>query len=160
MVEKSKSKQSGKFDSLEQEVYLNLWRAYDRLRAFEDEVFGPSGITSQQYNVLRLLASHNPEAVPTLTIADKMISKAPDITRMLDRLETALLIQRTRPVVNRRQVLINITAAGLRLLDEISEPLHRCHSKQLGHLDRDELEQLAVLLRKVRKPHEPDKTPW
>lgn len=160
MAEKSKRKQAERFDSLEQEVYLNLWRAYDRLRALEEEVFAPRGITSQQYNVLRLLALHHPEAVPTLTIANKMISKAPDITRMLDKLEASTLIQRTRPVENRRQVLINITVAGVRLLDEIAKPLHLCHSKQLGHLDRDDLQQLAVLLRKVRKPHEPDKTPW
>jgi len=160
MKEATKKTQSGKFDSLEQEVYLNLWRAFDRLRNLEDEVFVPRGITSQQYNVLRLLALHHPQAVPTLTIGDKMISKAPDITRMLDKLETASLIQRTRPPENRRMVLINITLVGLKLLGEISVPLRQCHSKQLGHLSQSELEQLASLLRKVRKPHEPEKTPW
>lgn len=149
-----------KFDSLEQEVYLNLWRTYDRLRSMEDEVFGPRGITSQQYNVLRLLAAHHPDSVPTLTIADRMISKAPDITRMLDKLEASSFIQRTRPPENRRMVLISITSSGLALLGEIAEPLQQCHSKQLGHLDKLELEQLGSLLRRARKPHDQRKNPW
>ena len=158
-AEKSR-KETSKFDSLEQEVYLNLWRAFDRLRSIEDEVFLPLGITSQQYNVLRLLESNHPESVPTLIIGDQMISKSPDITRMLDKLEKASFIQRTRPSENRRTVLINITSAGLKLLEEIAVPLNRCHKKQLGHLSQVELHEMASLLRKVRKPHEPEKTPW
>ncbi len=158
--EKSSKPQSNRFDSLEQEVYLNLWRTYDRLRSIEDELFAPRGITSQQYNVLRLLAAHHPKPVPTLTIAERMISRAPDITRMLDKLETASFIQRTRPLENRRLVLINITAKGLRLLDEIAKPLQECHAKQLGHLDKAELDQLVSLLKNARKPHEQDKNPW
>ena len=148
------------FDSLEQEVFLNLWRTYDRLRSMEEGVFGPRGITSQQYNVLRLLAAHHPDAIPTLTIADRMISKAPDITRMLDKLEAVSLIQRTRPQENRRMVLISITSSGLALLAEVAEPLQQCHTKQLGHLDKLDLEQMVLLLQRARKPHEQTKNPW
>ena len=160
MTKSSNKQQIGRFDSLEQEAYLNLWRTYDRLRAIEDTVFGPRGITSQQYNVLRLLAAHHPEPVPTLTIADRMISKSPDITRMLDKLETAALILRTRPAENRRMVLISITKGGLGLLQEISEPLQQCHTKQLGHLSKRDLAELVSLLRSARKPHEQEKNPW
>ena len=148
------------FDSLEQEVYLNLWRTYDRLRAIEETVFGPRGITSQQYNVLRLLAAHHPDPVPTLTIANRMISRAPDITRMLDKLEVGQWILRTRPLENRRMVLISLTTRGLELLDEISGPIQKCHEKQLGHLSKQELNQLAALLRSARKPHEQEKKLW
>ena len=158
--EKSSKPQSSRFDSPEQEAYLNLWRTYDRLRAIEDDLFAPRGITSQQYNVLRLLAAHHPKPVPTLTIADRMISKAPDITRMLDKLEAASFIQRTRPLENRRLVLISITSGGLGLLREIAKPLQECHSIQLGHLSREELEQLVSLLKNARKPHENDQNPW
>lgn len=158
---KSRDKpQTGRFDSLEQEAYLNLWRTYDRLRAIEDTVFGPRGVTSQQYNVLRLLVAHLPEPMPTLTIADRMISKSPDITRMLDKLEARELILRTRPLENRRLVLISITKGGLSLLEEIAEPLQRCHTEQLGHLDEKELARLVSLLRSARKPHEQEKNPW
>ncbi len=155
-----KTDKTVEFDSLEQEVYLNLWRTYDRLRALEEEVFGPRGITSQQYNVLRLLAAHHPEPVPTLTIANQMISKSPDITRMLDKLENGSLILRTRPAENRRLVLISITKNGLDLLNNIALPLKQCHEKQLGHLSQRELEQLASLLRVARKPHEEEKKLW
>ena len=154
-----KTNKTVEFDSLEQEVYLNLWRTYDRLRALEDEVFGPRGITSQQYNVLRLLAANHPEPLPTLTIATRMISKSPDITRMLDKLEMQSLILRNRPAENRRLVLISITKHGLELLNDIAGPLHLCHEKQLGHLSPRELEQLASLLRSARKPHEQEKKP-
>ncbi len=156
----NKTHKSLEFDSLEQEVYLNLWRTYDRLRAMEEAVFGPRGITSQQYNVLRLLASNHPDPMPTLTIANRMISKSPDITRMLDKLEVGAWILRTRPLENRRTVLISITSLGLALIAEIAEPLQQCHEKQLGHLSRQELNQLALLLRSARKPHEQEKKLW
>ena len=54
------------FDSLEQEVFLSLWRTYDRLRALEDELFGRYDLTPQQYNALRLLAGRHPETIRTL----------------------------------------------------------------------------------------------
>src|SRR5260221_4298060 len=76
-----------RFDSLEQEVFLNLWRTYDRLRALEDELFSRYDLTPQQYNVLRLLKAEHPEALPTLGLANSLGSPAPDIPRMLDKLE-------------------------------------------------------------------------
>src|SRR5262245_22270781 len=75
------------FDSPEQEAFLNLWRTYDRLRALEDDLFGRYELTGQQYNALRLLRAAHPEPVPTLALAARLISRAPDITRLLDRLE-------------------------------------------------------------------------
>src|SRR5262245_66329636 len=83
---------AGRFDSLEQEVFLNLWRTYDRLRALEDELFGRFGLTAQQYNVLRLLKAQHPVTTPTLALANRLITRAPDITRMLDKLEQRGLI--------------------------------------------------------------------
>src|SRR5436305_379505 len=90
------------FDCPEQEVFLNLWRTYDRLRALEDELFADHGVTAQQYNTLRLLKAAHPQSVPTLTLASRLISRAPDITRLLDRLETRGLVRRERPAGNRR----------------------------------------------------------
>jgi len=148
------------FDSLEQEVFLNLWRTYDRLRAFEDALFSGYNLTPQQYNVLRLLRANYPEAVQTLTLADKLVSRAPDITRMLDKLEERGLIARDRPPENRRVVRIRITAAGLTLLEEIAQPLRACHHKQLGHLGQTDLKHLARLLRSARLPHEDAVNPW
>src|SRR5207249_139736 len=114
-----KGKSGPRFDSLEQEVFLNLWRTYDRLRALEDELFGRYGLTPQQYNVLRLLRAQHPGAVPTLALAHRLVSRAPDITRMLDKLEQRGLVVRQRPAENRRVVLVGLTDAGVALLKEI-----------------------------------------
>ena len=65
------TRRATRFDSLEQEVFLNLWRTYDRLRIQEDELFGRFELTPQQYNVLRLLRASHPETVPTLTLAER-----------------------------------------------------------------------------------------
>src|SRR5262245_47109360 len=97
-------KAPGRFDSLEQEVFLNLWRTYDRLRALEEELFGRYDLTPQQYNALRLLAAEQPGKVRTLDLAARLVSRAPDITRLLDKLEQRGLIERGRPPDNRREV--------------------------------------------------------
>src|SRR6516162_3699674 len=115
-----------RFDTLEQEAFLGLWRTYDRLRA---------------------LKSEHPGKLPTLDLAARLVSRAPDITRLLDKLEQRGLIDRDRPAENRRVVRIGITAAGIALLDELHEPLRDCHVRQLGHLSRKELEEMIALLR-------------
>lgn len=149
-----------RFDSLEQETYLNLWRTYDRLRMLEDALFGDFDLTAQQYNVLRLLKAAQPDLLPTLTIAERLVSRAPDITRMLDKLEQRDLICRDRSDADRRTVLVGITESGIALLREIAEPLRQCHDKQLGHLSQDRLRKLVVLLRDARGPHESDSSSW
>jgi DNA-binding MarR family transcriptional regulator len=151
---------TGRFDSLEQEVFLNLWRTYDRLRALEDELFSRFDLTPQQYNVLRLLRAEHPGTLPTLALANRLVSRAPDITRMLDKLEQRGLIVRDRRRDNRRVVRVGITAAGLALVREIAEPLRACHSRQLGHLAPAALKRLSTLLRAARAPHEDENSSW
>lgn len=151
---------AGRFDSPEQEVFLNLWRTYDRLRSLEDELFKRFDLTPQQYNALRLLQASRPSAMPTLVLADRLVSRAPDITRMLDKLEQAGLVARIRPPENRRQVLVSISAAGSALLDEMADPIRDCHRSQLGHLSKADLKQLASLLKKAREPHESAESSW
>lgn len=148
------------FDSPEQEVFLSLWRTYDRLRALEEELFGRYDLSPQQYNALRLLAAAHPEKVRTLDLAGRLISRAPDITRLLDKLERRGMIDRDRPADNRRIVRVGITEAGLSLLGELRDPLRECHTRQLGHLSRRELEALNGLLRAARMPHEAADSGW
>jgi len=149
-----------RFDSLEQEAYLALWRTYDRLRAIEDELFAGFELTAQQYNLLRLLRAAAPEPLPTLTLAERLVSRAPDITRMLDKLEERSLLTRTRSVKDRRAVLVAITSEGTALLDRIAEPLAACHAKQLGHMNATDIQKLISLLKVARTPHEPDGSSW
>jgi DNA-binding MarR family transcriptional regulator len=157
---RTKRRAQRRFDSPQQEAYLALWRTYDRLRTLEDELFSMLNLTAQQYNVLRLLRASQPDAVLTSSIAAQMVSRAPDMTRMLDHLESRGLIGRTRSTEDRRAVLVRITAAGLALLDDIAEPLDACHEQQLGHLSATDLKSLVQLLRKVRAPHEPETSGW
>src|SRR5215510_12397015 len=97
------------FDSHQQEAYLNLWRTYDRLRMLEDELFARHDLTAQQYNALRLLRAEYPSALPTLVLAGRLVSHAPDITRLVDRLEQRGLVARRRVPDNRRVVEVGIT---------------------------------------------------
>jgi DNA-binding MarR family transcriptional regulator len=155
-----KSRKTRHFDSLQQEAFLNLWRTYDRLHAAEEELFGRYDLTPQQYNVLRLLRGEHPGSVPTLTLASRLVSRAPDITRMLDKLDARGLIVRERPASNRRQVLVAITEAGLSLLAGLDEEVRACHAHQLGHMGADDLRQLTNLLKQARTPHEHEESPW
>src|SRR3954452_16655817 len=102
--ESERKKRGQRFDSPQQETYLNLWRTYDRLRLLEDELFGRHDLTAQQYNALRLLRGVHPNRVRTLDLAARLVSRAPDITRLLDKLEQRGLIERMRPPENRREV--------------------------------------------------------
>lgn len=148
------------FDSPEQEVFLNLWRTYDRLRALEDALFGEYDLTAQQYNALRLLKAARPRSMPTLQLAGRLISRAPDITRLLDKLEARGLVRRDRPADNRRVVGVTITEAGLALLKLLARPVRECARRQLGHLSAEQQRQLVELLRAARGPHEDSPDSW
>ena len=149
-----------RFDSVNQAAYLNLWRTYDLLKASEDRLFGAYDLSAQQYNTLRLLRAVHPERVPTLELGNRLVSRAPDMTRLLDRLEGRGLIDRERLSENRRVVRIGITAAGLELLDKLAEPVRECHQHQLGHMTPEELATLNQLLDRCREPHELPGSHW
>ncbi len=159
MAENSAGRQR-RFDSPQQEAYLNLWRTYDRLRMLEDELFAGHELTAQQYNALRLLRAEHPGALATLVLASKLVSHAPDITRLVDRLEDRGLVARQRLADNRRVVLVRITEAGMALLKKLDQPVRECHLRQLGHLNSAELHSLVELLRMAREPHEEDGSGW
>ncbi len=138
---------------------MALWRTFDRLRMLEDELFVRFDLTAQQYNLLRLLRAAR-EPVPTLTLAERLVSRAPDITRMLDKLEQRGVLTRKRSEADRRTVLVNIAESGRTLLDRIAGPLRDCHRRQLGHLAASELKSLIAILKTARAPHEPEDSPW
>lgn len=156
----AKAERPSRFDSLEQEAFLNLWRTYDRLRNEEDLLFSQYDLTPQQYNALRLLRGAAPQSMPTLSLASRLVSRAPDITRLLDKLENRGLIVRERLPENRRVVQVCITEAGLMLLKSLDGPVRDCHLRQLGHLAPDKLKLLIGLLKEARYPHEGSDSPW
>ena len=145
---------SAAFDSPEQEAYLQLWRTYDRLREIDEAVFQSRGITAQQYNALRVLQSVHPGELSTSTLGARLVSRAPDMTRLLDRLEAQGLVKRRRSADNRRVVCVSITPAGVAVVDDLTADVHRCGQRQLGHLSQTKLRTLIELLRQAREPHE------
>lgn len=153
-------RRGSRFDSLEQEAYLSLWRTYDRLRAIEDDLFAKYDLSAQQYNALRLLRSVHPDSMATLMLGSRLISRAPDMTRLVDRLEKRNLVQRARRSNNRRVVDVAITEQGLALLEELANQVRISHEKQLGHLSQKTLRDLIGLLHEARLPHEDADSLW
>ena len=154
------SSSATRFDTLAQEAFLNLWRTYDRLHLIEEELFGRFELTPQQYNALRLLRGEGDHKLATLVLASRLVSRAPDITRLLDKLEERKLIERERPPDNRRMVLIGLTDRGRNLLTELDEEVRATHAKQLGHLSPEQLGQFISLLKAARRPHEDASSHW
>ena len=137
-----------------QTAYVNLLAAADGVRALFEKVCAPFDITGQQYNVLRILRGAEPEGLPTLTIVERMIERAPGITRMIDRLESKGLVRREARSDDRRCVYCRITREGLNLLRPLDEPVEDANHKAFGGLTRREIEQLVALLLKTRQVHE------
>jgi DNA-binding MarR family transcriptional regulator len=131
---------------LEETVFLDLLRTSDVLSRRIDYVLKNADLSSNQYNVLRILRG-SPEGLACGEIGSRMITRDPDITRLLDRLEKRALISRCRESKDRRMVLTRITPAGLKLLAELDEPVQQAHRGQLGHMGRERLKALSELLR-------------
>jgi DNA-binding MarR family transcriptional regulator len=133
----------------EEAAFLDLLRTTDMLSRGLIAVLKTEDISSTQYNVLRILRG-SPEGLPCGEIANRMITRDPDITRLLDRLEKRGLISRCRQTKDRRMVMVRITPEGLKLLVRLDEPVQEGHRRQLGHLGRDRLLALTELLHAAR----------
>jgi DNA-binding MarR family transcriptional regulator len=142
------------FASPHEEAFLNLLRSAAILGADAERLLKAAGTSSSQYNALRILRGARQggeRALPCLEIAQRMITPVPDITRLVDRLKAAGLVQRQRTRDDRRVVLVAITKSGLDLLAKLDKPLFDLHGRQLGRLTRSELSVLNRLLVKARQ---------
>ncbi len=143
-------KQNKPFDGLEQEAFLNIQRTADDLLQTLSLGLRPYAVSPPQYNVLRILRGAEPSGLCCREIGDRMITRDPDITRLLDRLERRGLVGRGRDKKDRRVVTARITSSGLELLADLDEPIARLGRDQLGHLGKPQLVQLIELLERVR----------
>ena len=143
-------KQTRPFSSSAHEAVVSILRTAALVQRRVAQVVEGSGITIQQYNVLRILRGAAPVGLPTLAIRDRMIEEAAGITRLLDKLEQAGHVVRERSTPDRRQVLCQITPAGLRLLTQLDEPLDIANDQALAMLDDSEKRDLVELLGAVR----------
>jgi DNA-binding MarR family transcriptional regulator len=138
------------FRSREQQATLGLLRTADAMKRSLAQVIDPHGITSQQYNVLRILRGAGPEGLPTLTIGERMIEQTPGVTRLVDRLERKGLVERNPCPNDRRRVFCRITSKGLELLTDLDEPVNRWDTQALSVLQPSDLDSLITLLDRVR----------
>jgi len=133
----------------EEATYLDLLRTADVLTRGAIGVLKAEDLSLTQYNILRILRG-SPQGLPSGEIASRMITRDPDVTRLLDRMEKRGLISRFRESRDRRLVLARITAKGLKLVNRLDEPVQKIHRKQLGHMGKDRLQALAELLAAAR----------
>ena len=134
----------------EEALYLELCRTTDLLSRLPANLLKAEDLSANQYNVLRILRGA-PDGLPCGEIGCRMITRDPDITRLLDRLEKRGLIARTRETCDRRMVTGRITAEGIKLLSRMDEPVREAHRAQLGHLGRERIKIFTELLQSARE---------
>jgi DNA-binding MarR family transcriptional regulator len=140
-------KQNRAFTSREHEVLLGLQIVAARImEPWEKFLKTTAELTLHQYNVLRILRGNHPAGLPSGEIANRMIARDPDITRLVDRLERRGLVTRVRSEQDRRVVEVGITGKGQELLRSLDEHVDRFPRNMLGHLGPKKIEQLGVLL--------------
>ena len=139
--------------SPEETAFLDWLRTADMLTRGAFGVLKAENLSSTQYNVLRILRGA-PQGLPCGEIAGRMITRDPDVTRLLDRMEKRGLISRARDSRDRRMVLARISAEGLKLVNRLDEPVQQMHRKLLGHLGRERLRALGELLAAAREKAE------
>jgi DNA-binding MarR family transcriptional regulator len=133
----------------EEVAFVNLISTGDLLSRAPAQLLKTEDLSPTQYNVLRILRG-SPEGLPCGEIGNRMITRDPDVTRLLDRLEKRGLIARWRETRDRRVVMARITADGLKILARLDEPMLEVHRKQLGHVGKDRLRALSDLLTAAR----------
>ena len=143
-------KQSRRLPVPEEEAFLNLLRTAESLMGGVAAVLKPAGLSPTQYNVLRILRGAGPAGLACREIGARMVTRDPDITRLIDRLERRRLITRSRDRKDRRVITIRITEAGLELVNSLDEPVAKLHRRQLGHLGDQRLRRLISLLEAAR----------
>jgi len=142
--------QTKPFPSLEEEVHVQILYTAQVFAWVVTEALKPAGISQSQFNVLRILRGAKPDAIPAGKIAERMVNRDPDLTRLLDRLEAAGLVEKSRDTEDRRVVNVRITNAGLERVEAASKAVARAIGIALGSMGARDLNQLSELLELAR----------
>ena len=134
---------------LEEEAFLSLQRAADRLGARLAEFLKPYGLSPTQYNCLRILRGAGHAGLPCSEVAARMINRDPDITRLVERLRARGLVSRIRDKKDGRVVLATITEAGLKLLSGIDDPIREFHRELLSKVGEKKLRELVRMIEEI-----------
>ena len=136
---------------LEQDAFMSIQKNADWLMREFEEVLKDENLSPAQYNVLRILRTAGPGGMACHEIGERMITRDPDMTRLLDRLEERELLTRSREKHDRRVIRTRISQTGLKLLRDLDDPVRTLHRRQLGHLSEKRLRLLVRLLESVRE---------
>ena len=132
-----------------QEAVLNILAASSVLRDKQNAILQDHGLSSQQYNILRILKGGPKEGFPRCEIYDRMVDKAPDITRLIDRLEKAKLVVRVRSENDRRQSIARITEKGIKKLEEL-KPYITAHEKAIEKIfTKEDVKAIKMISSKI-----------
>ncbi|MEM9555150.1 MAG: MarR family transcriptional regulator [Acidobacteriota bacterium] len=143
--------QTRPFRSLSQEAVLGLFRSTDQLKREIAATIEPTGVTLQQYNVLRILRGAGEGGLPTLAVAERMVERTPGITRLIDKLAAKNLVSRERSPGDRRCVVCRVTPAGLELLGRLDPAVDAVDDVLESVLADAEIETLIELLDRLRR---------
>ena len=135
---------------LEEEATLNIVRTADVLMQGLMDVLKPFALSPTQYNILRILRGAGPGGASCKEVGARMVTRDPDITRLMDRLEKRGLLTRDRAKEDRRFVTHQLTAAGLELVNELDRPIDALHRRAMQHVKPERLSELVTLLEEVR----------
>ena len=144
-------RQSKPFPNLGSEALVSLQRTTSNLQWRLGEFLKPYGISPTQYNALRILRGSGDEGLGCSEIADRMLNRDPDITRLLDRLVKSGLARRGRDKRDRRIITAKITDGGLSLLEQLDGPLEELNQKITAHLSRPKLQEFLHTLDSLRE---------
>ena len=144
-------KQTKPFEVAEEELFLSLIHTADMLGRKVSDFLKEHNLSTAQYNVLRILRGAQPEGLPCGEISLRMVTRDPDVTRLLDRLEVRSLVSRARDAGDRRVVSTRITPEGLALLGSLDADVLNIHKKQFGFLNAEETRQILQQLTRVRE---------
>jgi DNA-binding MarR family transcriptional regulator len=143
-------RQTRPFESLEAEAFLNLQRSADALTRGLAELLRGADLSPTQYNVLRILRGAGPEGLSCGEVGERMVTRDPDITRLLDRMERRGFVARSRERSDRRVIRVRITPGGLQTVNQLDGPVAALHRQQLGGMGSRRLRSLIDLLEKAR----------
>lgn len=144
-------RQKRPFETAEQEAFLSVLRTAAVLTDELEQILKPEGLSLAQYNVLRILRGAEPHGLCRNEVRDRMLTRMPDMTRLLDRMEKAGLVARARSHTDRRLVTTRITGRALQVLDLVEDAVVKKHRDRFGHLSKSEVRELITVLDRVRQ---------
>ncbi len=130
---------------------MNVARTHALLTDSFEAMLRPYGLTTAQFNVLRILRGAGGGGLCRNEVRDRMLTRMPDVTRLLDRMEEAGLVSRVRSTEDRRLVTTQLTPQGRELVNRLDDPVEEENHRRLGHLTAEQLRTLNELLILVRQ---------